>query len=342
MKVELDPSIVVWEYTLKCNSLCLHCGSDAKFPRENELTTAESLDLVKQISDIGFKRVVLSGGEPTLRDDWVVTAEKIQSEKMECGIISNALAWDSKTIDSLVGLRPFSIGFSVDGEKNLHDFWRGVPGSHEKIFSYINELKGKGLTICAITSVNKENLKELKQIGNRLVSYGVDAWQLQVASPMGRMANSLKFVLNDSEYYQFAQFVSEARERFYFMNIQAADCVGYFGKFEGKIRDAEWSGCGAGICGIGIESDGTIRGCLSLRDPRVIEGNIRESSLKSIWSNAEKFKYNRQFDFSKLAGECKGCVYGEKCGGGCQSQCTAFSREFHDSPFCLFRYEKRK
>ena len=178
-------------------------------------------------------------------------------------------------------------------------------------------------------------------IRNRLLVYGVDAWQLQVASPMGRMVENSDLVLNDEEYYKFGEFIVETRERLNHMNVQAGDCVGYFGSLEGRIRDGEWNGCGAGIYGIGIDSDGTIRGCLSLRDSKSVEGNIRESSLKSIWLNPEKFKYTRQFDSSELKGECSVCAYGEKCGGGCQSQSTAFFGEFHNAPYCLFRYENK-
>lgn len=335
-----DPRIVVWEYTLRCNSLCLHCGSDAKFARKNELTTNESLDLARQISDLGFKFVVLSGGEPTLREDWILTAEKIQDEGMNLGIISNGLAWNSKTMDSLTYLDPFAIGFSVDGEEKTHDYLRGVNGSHKKIFSHIRELKNRGLTVSAITSVNKRNIDELPSIRNRLVVYGVDGWQLQVAFPMGRMAKNLDLLLDKQDYSKFANFIAETRDNTPCMNVRAGDCIGYFGELSERIRGGKWTGCGAGIYGIGIDSDGTVRGCLSLQTPLAVEGNIRESSLKDIWLSKEKFKYTRQFDRSLLGRDCQECSYGGECGGGCQSQSVAFFGEFHNSPYCLFRDDK--
>ena len=338
--IELDPKVAVWEYTLRCNSKCIHCGSDAKSARNNELNTEESLNLVEQIANIGFGLVVLSGGEPTLRKDWVVTSEKIKSEGLELGIISNALAWDSKTIDTIASLNPYSVGFSVDGEKELHDYLRGAEGSHKKVFDVIRELKRRDTTVCAVTSVNKRNLEELAQIRNRLIVYGVDAWQVQMASPMGRMADNKDLVLDADDYYRFGEFVVETRERMPYMNVQAGDCMGYFGLLESKIRDREWPGCMAGIEGLGIESDGTIKGCLSIRVPEAIEGNIRESSLKEIWENPNKFKYTRGFNISDLKGECRGCEYDVKCRGGCQSQSTAFFDEFHNAPYCFLRYEK--
>ena len=283
--------------------------------------------------------IVLSGGEPTLRKDWITISEKIKSENMNVGIISNALAWDNATIDKIIQLQPYAVGFSVDGEKELHDYLRGINGSHDKIFQIIKELKKNNITICAITSVNNMNLKELHKIRNRLLVYDVDAWQLQTTSPMGRMKKNTNLILDNDEYYNFAKFIVDTRNTLSHMNIQAGDCVGYYGKLESKIRDSEWNGCMAGIKGIGIESNGNIKGCLSIQSKNAIEGNIRNNSLNEIWSNDNNFKYNRQFVSSDLKDGCADCKYGSKCGGGCQSQSIAFFNEFHNSPYCLVRYE---
>jgi radical SAM protein with 4Fe4S-binding SPASM domain len=337
-----DPKLVVWEYTLMCDSKCIHCGSNAKIGRENELSSEEALDVVGQIADIGFELVVLSGGEPTLRKDWYKTAEKI-NEKMEFAIISNALAWKPDVIDKLASLNPYSIGFSVDGEQELHDHLRGAEGSHKKVFDAIRKLKRKKQTICVVTTINKTNLNALKAIRNRLIVYGVDAWQLQMASPMGRMADNKDLLVDDDEYYRLAEFIIETRERLPYMNVQAGDCMGYFGNLEEKIRDEgrEWKGCMAGIETIGLESDGNVKACLSIRIPEAIVGNVRKIPLKEIWENPENFKYNRNFTLNDLKGDCKGCEYGAECRGGCESQSTAFFNEFHHAPYCFFKYEKK-
>src|SRR5262249_54839548 len=59
----------VWEITLACNLRCVHCGSRAGKARPNELTTAEALDLVEQLADLGVAEVSLIGGEAFLRPD---------------------------------------------------------------------------------------------------------------------------------------------------------------------------------------------------------------------------------------------------------------------------------
>lgn len=338
--LELDPQIIVWEYTLKCDSKCIHCGSSAYKSDKDELNTKESLDLVKQIAEVGFKRVILSGGEPVLRKDWYRVGKEIKKENLEFGIISNALSWNNKTIETISKLQPFAIGFSVDGEEKLHDYLRGISGSHKKVFDTIKELRRKGQTICVVTSVNNKNIKELSKIRNRLIVYGVDAWQIQLTSPMGRMKNHKDLILNGKEHYNLGKFIVETREKLPLMNVQAGDCIGYFGKLEKRIRDNKWEGCMAGIKGLGIDSNGDVRGCLSIREDFIIEGNIRDKKLKEIWENPKGFLYNRSFNKTDLKGRCVGCYHGKKCRGGCQSQSVAFFNEFHNAPYCFYNFEK--
>ena len=93
---------------------------------------------------------------------------------------------------------------------------------------------------------------------------------------------------------------------------------------------------------MGIESDGIIKGCLSLHGDEFVEGNIRERSLAKIWNDKNSFKYNRRFEPSMLKGICKDCKWGSICRGGCSEKSVSYTGELHNSPFCLYHYEKEK
>ena len=56
------PRHAVWELTLRCDQACRHCGSRAGIARPNELSTAECLDLVRQLAELGMMEVTLIGG----------------------------------------------------------------------------------------------------------------------------------------------------------------------------------------------------------------------------------------------------------------------------------------
>ncbi|MBL8721698.1 MAG: hypothetical protein JNL79_37270, partial [Myxococcales bacterium] len=65
------PVYAVWEVTLACDLSCRHCGSRAGHARPDELTTAECLDVIDQLADLGTMEIVFIGGEVYLREDWL-------------------------------------------------------------------------------------------------------------------------------------------------------------------------------------------------------------------------------------------------------------------------------
>src|SRR5262245_17164983 len=89
--VEIPPdysrsAYAVWEITLACNLACVTCGSRAGPARPDELTTAEALDLVRQLAEVGIGEVTLIGGEAFLRPDWLEIARAINDHGMICGL----------------------------------------------------------------------------------------------------------------------------------------------------------------------------------------------------------------------------------------------------------------
>ena len=60
----------VWEFTLKCNLRCTHCGSSAGLARKKELDTKECFRLCEELAELGCNDVSLMGGEPFMRKDY--------------------------------------------------------------------------------------------------------------------------------------------------------------------------------------------------------------------------------------------------------------------------------
>ncbi|TXT53542.1 MAG: hypothetical protein BAJALOKI1v1_2370002 [Promethearchaeota archaeon] len=117
--MKFHPKFVVWELTLACNANCKHCASNAGLKREGELDTSEAFNLIEQLENIGVESVFLSGGEPTLREDFYEIAEKITSSNMSYGFITNGLV--KLEIDFFKKYRPFAVGVSIDGTEKTHN-----------------------------------------------------------------------------------------------------------------------------------------------------------------------------------------------------------------------------
>lgn len=332
---------VVWEITLRCNIHCLHCGSSADSrTRENELSTEDALDLIEQLADLGCKRIVLSGGEPFLRKDWAVLALRIRDLGMNVTFISNGYVVDEDIVDLLKIIEPSGVGFSLDGGcAETHDYIRGKKGVFDRCIKALNLTSKAGMYSSAVTSVHKKNIGELDKILDLLIDNGVRAWQIQTATPQGRMPREL--ALDADEFYSLAQYIADKRKKYKnIIDIFEADCIGYYSILSKDLYYTKWQGCQAGMRVLGIESDGTVKGCLSLHGDEFVEGNIRTRSLADIWNNKNSFKLNRRFSPDKLQGYCKDCKWGSLCRGGCSEKSTSYTGSRYESPFCLYKYEQ--
>ena len=332
----------VWEITLKCNIHCLHCGSSANSKtRKDELTTFEALDLIEQLADLGCKRVVLSGGEPFLRKDWAVLALRVRDLGMDVTFISNGFMVDDDIVDLLKIIEPTGVGFSLDGGvEETHDYIRGKKGVFKRCVNALKICSKAGFYTSAVSSIHKKNINELEKILEILLENGVRAWQIQTATPQGRMP--LELAIDEEEFYYLAQFIAQKRKEYKnIIDIYESDCMGYYSVLSKDFFNKKWRGCQAGLQIIGIESDGTIKGCLSLHGKDYEEGNIRNKSLAEIWNDKNNFKLNRRFSPDSLVGICKDCKWGQVCRGGCSEKAKSFTGSRYGSPFCLYQYEKK-
>ena len=325
----------VWEFTLKCNSNCIHCGSSAGKPRSDELNTRESIILVKDLKSCGYDGVALMGGEPFLRNDWYDVAKEIKNNNMKLTLVSNGLQI-RKEISKLNHLNVDCVSLSLDGASpQVHDYLRGVQGAFDKVLDSIKLLQNEDISISIITTVSKINLKELSKIRDLLINKNI-AWQIQMAIPIGRFPREL--VISREQYYGVAMFIAINLEKYSTkqLPLMGAHCFGYFSTTLPEIGLEPWFGCQAGKSVLGIQSNGNIKGCLTLSDD-FIEGNIRTTNLSDILGSP--LKCNNYFHNINIQDYCNSCKMFKKCKGGCLGMKVAINSV--KNPYCLKAIEKK-
>ncbi len=341
------PRIAVWELTLKCDMRCLHCGSFAGRPRENELTADAAQDVARQLVALGCQRVTLSGGEPTLRKDWDRIAATLITGGVRVNTISNGWSWTPEHTRRALAAGMRSVAFSVDGLEAAHDRVRAKPGAHRRVMAAVDDCVASGLSVAAVTHVNALNRTSLRVLRDELDAHGVGMWQVQIGNPQGNMEAHSDLVLEPRDLLELIPEVAAMRREGRRPTIYAGDNLGYYGKYERDLRDTGdrlcfWVGCRAGCQVMGIESNGNVKGCLSLpssmheRDD-FVEGNVRNESLEAIWSRPGAFAYNREFDVSQLQGFCRTCRFADICRGGCTWTAFARTGTRWDNPLCFYR-----
>jgi radical SAM protein with 4Fe4S-binding SPASM domain len=344
------PRLCVWELTLQCNLNCRHCGSRAGKGRDDELTTPEALKLANDLADLGCKNLTLGGGEPLLRRDWPLIATTLIDRGVKTNMVTNGRAWNKETTKTArtVGLE--SVAFSVDGLEETHTYVRRVEGHWRHVFDCIDDCKAHGVIPSVITTVHRRNLHELDALREVLAQHGVERWQVQLGNPTGNMADHRDLCIEPEDVLVMVPKIAQLCRDKSRPKVYPGHNVGYYGDAEEDLRDTGgaipfWIGCTAGISVIGIESNGNIKGCLSLpsamnHEDRFVEGNIRQRSLRDIWTDPNAFAYNRKFTVDQLEGFCRACDYAEICRGGCSWTAFAYTTSRYDNPYCYYRQLK--
>ncbi len=350
------PIYVVWETTLRCDHECAHCGSRAgPAARPDELSTEELLSVADSLIRLGAREVTLIGGEAYLRGD----CYRLISHLRDGGIrVTMQTGGRGLTVDRTRKLKAAglaAIGVSVDGPPAAHDELRAAPGSHAAALAGIANARAAGLIVTSNTQVNRRNKDHLKETAALLKAAGVAVWRAQLTAPMGRAADEPDWILQPWMILDVIDTLAEIQtealadaaargvpaDRAF--HVRLGNNMGYYGPHEKLLRarpnsgDSHWQSCGAGKFVMGIESDGTIKGCPSLPTGPYAGGNVRDLSLEQIWANSEVIAFTRDRDASELWGFCKGCYYAEVCRAGCSFTAHSTLGRRGNMPFCYYR-----
>lgn len=337
------PVVVVWELTLACNLKCGHCGSRAGKKRPNELTTAECVDVIRQCARLGTREITLIGGEAYMRPDWLEIIRAITAHGMRCNLQSGgyALTDEKVRLAREAGLQ--SAGISIDGLRDLHDRIRGVKGSYDRCIEALQNLRRHGVPYSVNTQITPGTMPHLRPLLHILHGLGVRNWQLQLTVAMGNAADHPELILQPYELLELMPFLAELYDEALDLGvlIQPGNNIGYFGPYEHKWRVAEegrhWQGCSAGHTGLGIEADGTIKGCPSLATRPYAGGNVREMTIEEIWQTTAELRFARDRTTEDLWGYCATCYYADVCRGGCTWTAHSLLDRAGNNPYCHYR-----
>jgi Y-X(10)_GDL-associated radical SAM protein len=337
------PVHVVWEITLACNLKCGHCGSRAGKKRPNELSTDECVEVVRQLARLGTREISLIGGEAYMRADWLEIIRAVTDHGIHCSMQTGGYTLTDEKVRRAkeAGLR--SAGVSIDGMRERHDRIRGVKGSFDRCIEALGHLRDHGIPYSVNTQITADVKDELRPLLHLLASLGVKNWQIQLTVAMGNAADNAELLLQPYQLLEFYPFFAELYEEALDLGvlIQPGNNIGYFGPYEHLWRVGEearhWQGCAAGHTGLGIEADGTIKGCPSLATKPYSGGNVRTMSIDEIWQTADELRFARDRTVEDLWGFCGSCYYADVCRAGCTWTAHSLFDRAGNNPYCHHR-----
>lgn len=349
------PVFVVWEVTMKCDQPCQHCGSRAGPARVKELSTEEAFEIAESLGRLGTREVTLIGGEAYLRPDVYDIVRKLVSLGIRVTMQTGGRAFTAERAHAFKEAGLSALGVSIDGPARIHDKLRGNLGSYTAAMQALENARNAGLTITTNSQVNRLNWTMLREMASAFRSRGVEAWQVQLTGPMGRAADHPEWILEPFRVVDVIEILAdiqrEAAEEFFagkapYFNIFPNNNIGYFGPYEQLLRsrvgnpETHYQSCLAGIFNMGIESDGTVKGCPTLPTGPYQGGNVRTMKLEELWETSENIRFARDRSLDELWGFCKTCYYADVCRAGCSWMVHTTLGKRGNNPFCYHRVKE--
>jgi len=181
---------IVLKITLQCNSNCIAC----QMRREKYKEIMQKKERTMQLSDyeklfgdakkIGLKRVVISGGEPTLSPDCIEIIGLIKGLNLCCILNTNGFNL-GKIYKEILNMGIDEVVLSLDSlQSKIHNQLRRCEGLWERAVAALNDLNNfkkekrfkSRITIRSI--LTKYFLEDLDQLINFARRYGIDSWKL--------------------------------------------------------------------------------------------------------------------------------------------------------------------
>jgi radical SAM protein with 4Fe4S-binding SPASM domain len=329
--VDQKPYLVSWNLTRRCNLRCPHCYIEAVTGPQPELSTGEAKLVIDELSYLNSRlMLILSGGEPLLRDDLA----EIVSYATEAGFItvlgSNGTLLTDEALDILKESGLKGMGISIDSTvPKQHDAFRGMQGAWDLSISALRAARERKIETQMDVTITDANWREIPEFIELGASLGVRAVNFFFLVCTGRAMRTDISTEHYDEALGKIAFLS-ARERRLMARARCAPHVNRMMYQAGTPVAEGTRGCLAGRSYIRIDHEGNVTPCPYM--PLMI-GNVKEQSLSSIWENAPALRRLRQ---EPCGGRCGICEFNVIC-GGCRARALAERGDFMaEDPFCSY------
>lgn len=348
------PFLVVWDFTSMCNLRCKHCYANAGKALPDELTTEQAKKVVDELYEAGVVALAFSGGEPTLRRDFLEIVKYAHDKGFYVSIASNGTLitkeFARKMKEAGVGYIEISLDHS---NPEIHDEFRGVKGAWEKTVKGIKNCVEAKITTCIATTVTKYNYDDIPNIVELSKKLKVDRFIAFNFIPTRRGKEIIDSDLTPEQREELLNFLYDKLEEDNNLEVFST-CPAYarislerVEKGKGKdvapthfanvelggkaIALADFiGGCGAGRNYCSIEYNGDMQPCVFI--PIKI-GNVLKDGFKNLWENSDVLKKLR--DRELLKNGCGECKYKYVC-GGCRARAYAYYNDILASdPGCI-------
>lgn len=354
------PMVVIWEMTRACDLACVHCRASAQ-PQRNcdELSTLEAQHLIHEVAEMQAPIFVMTGGDPMKRPDIYELVDYARRKRVNVSLTPSATPL--LTRDAIFELKRCGLcrlAVSLDGSTpEIHDAFRGVPGSYARTIDAIHWAHDAHLPIQINTTITRRNVHDLEALAKVIEDNRTVLWSCFFLIPTGRgqvadllageeveevfarlyaISKRVRFHIKTTEGQHYRRYVlqQKAKERAAGMELEGApdpDMVGappHIARLISRARQGVNDG--KGFVFVSHVGDVYPSGFFPLSG-----GNVRETPLREIYRNSPLFVGLR--DTALLEGKCGKCEFKEICGGSRARAYALTGNMFAEEYGCIYQ-----
>lgn len=318
-----------WNVTYACNFRCGVCFSDSGRRAADELTTEEAKEMLRRARAAGVKGVVISGGEPFLRDDLLEIIACMTSLGITTRIASNG---SLITDDALRWLRQETLtkSFQISVDTLDRDLYRQIHGAPPAMLDAALEalrlVHAHGFHTTVSTRLIPQTLPGIPALLDRAAEEGWATVTIHCPLYSGRTEGTWPAGTDFLDLLApvFEHFLTMREHWVVETNIPWARYHPAIRALEGRVPVVH-DGCGAARWRLAIQPAGWITPCLCVDAPGWYMGNVRDDDLGEVF---------RESPFAKALrrpwehGLCAGCPEVRRCGAGCRAAAYARTGQF--------------
>ena len=167
-----------FDLTYRCNFRCLHCyaghlATEAR-SRASELETGQVIDLLSAAAEAGCLMMLLSGGEPLLRHDFLDIYTAAKRLGLIVTVFTNASLLTEDHLNVFAEYPPHLVEVSVYGAgEATYERITGVHGSFRRVRTGIERLLDGGARVGLKTMILRDNVDDIDGIEAMATSLGL-------------------------------------------------------------------------------------------------------------------------------------------------------------------------
>ena len=192
----------IWHLTNLCNLKCKHCYYIDKKTRKLFFLKKEIITIVENLHQLGVEKVVLTGGEPLLIGKKLKYLTDLLTDRcLFFTINTNAF----EKVDHLLEIfkdNPYaeSVQVSLDGDRELHEKFRGKNGCYSTICKHIKQLTSAGVKVKVVSMITKDWVGKERIFFEIIKDLGVKEWLIELPTRIGRWQdNYLRYGVSEHQ-----------------------------------------------------------------------------------------------------------------------------------------------